>query len=326
MSSSGSSNASPSTAFAEHVKEGLSAPKAYLSSRFIYDDQGSKLFQQIMGLDAYYLTDCEFEILEKSASVFRKRFSQNGNQGFDLIELGAGDGLKTKLLLSDFVKNNTDFTYRPVDISSDILAELALDLQKQLPSLKVDPVHASYMEALGLLKTSQDIKQVVLFLGSNIGNFSFDQAKEFVGQIAARLRPGDFFLLGIDLRKNPRTILAAYDDELGITAKFNLNLLARINRELGGNIEISNWGFYPLYNPETGEVRSYLFPKTEQRISIAKLGIERTFTIGEVIHTEVSRKYSKTELAELGKTHGLHQVDILHDSRGYFADVIYQKQ
>lgn len=313
------------SAFAKHVADGLSTPMAHLSSRFIYDEQGSKLFQQIMGLESYYLTNCEYEILEQSAGLLRERFSSQGSERFELIELGAGDGLKTKLLLKDFTEKKTDFSYRPVDISSDILHELEVDLHEQFPTLEVAPLHASYMEALDALRDAPDVRRVILFLGSNIGNFSFEQAKVFVGQIAQRMRPGDYFLLGIDLRKNPRTILAAYDDHLGITAKFNLNLLARINRELGGNFDLAAWGFYPLYNPETGEVRSYLYPKTEQHICIPQLNIERTFTPEEVIHTEVSRKYSKTELNTLGSSYGLTRTDMLHDKCGYFADVVYRK-
>jgi len=320
-----SSNLSAVSAFAKHVAKGLTTPLAHLSSRFIYDEQGSKLFQQIMGLESYYLTGCEYEILEQSASALRDRFSSNGTARFELVELGAGDGLKTKLLLQDFVANKTDFTYRPVDISLNILAELEADLNEQLPTLEVEPLHASYMEALDALQDAPGVRRVILFLGSNIGNFSFAEAKAFVGQISQRMRTGDYFLLGIDLRKNPRTILAAYDDELGITATFNLNLLARINRELGGNFDLSAWDFYPLYNPETGEVRSYLHPLTEQHISIPALNIERTFTTGEVIHTEVSRKYSKTELSLLGTSYGLERVDMLLDNRGYFADVVYRK-
>jgi dimethylhistidine N-methyltransferase len=312
--------------FAKHVAKGLLTPLAHLSSQYIYDDQGSKLFQQIMGLESYYLTECEFEILQASAGMLRKKFSDNGQKYFELIELGAGDGYKTKLLLKDFTENSTDFNYRPVDISDDILEELEADLTKQFPNLEVESLHASYMEALDSFQATPDIRRVILFLGSNIGNFSFDAANEFVGKIADRMHTGDYFVLGIDLRKNPRTILAAYDDDLGVTAKFNLNLLTRINRELGGNFDLNAWAFYPLYNAETGEVRSYLYPKTDQHVSIPQLGVERTFVVGEVIHTEVSRKYSKKELGILGKTHGLERVDMLLDRRGYFADVIYQKK
>ncbi len=325
MASTSSSNLSIVSDFAEHVSEGLTTPLAHLSSRFIYDEQGSKLFQQIMGLESYYLTNCEYEILEQSASTLRDRFSNQGKERFELVELGAGDGLKTKLLLQDFVANKTDFSYRPVDISSDILVELEADLSKQLPTLEVEPLHASYMEALDALQDTPGVRRVILFLGSNIGNFSLAEAKVFVGQISQRMRTGDYFLLGIDLRKNPRTILAAYDDELNVTAKFNLNLLARINRELGGNFNLDAWSFYPLYNPETGEVRSYLYPLSDQHVSIPTLNIERTFTVGEVIHTEVSRKYSKAELGILGTSYGLERVEMLHDKRGYFADVIYRK-
>lgn len=312
--------------FARHVAEGLSAPQAFLSSKFIYDERGSKLFQDIMNLEEYYLTRSEFEILSASAKTLHQLFSSDNSVPYELIELGAGDGAKTKLLLAEAMAAGGNFVYRPVDISPEILEELAADLFNRFPGIRVEPIATSYLKALELLSESTDVRRVVLFMGSNIGNFPFEQAKEFCGAIGNTLAAEDFFMLGVDLKKDPRLILAAYDDSKGVTAAFNLNLLHRINRELGGNFDVDAWGFYPLYNPESGEVRSYLYPTREQHVSIPGLSIERTFLPGEVIHSEVSRKYSLAELEQLAQASGCQQAAFLQDSKGYFADVVWKRR
>ena len=165
----------------------------------------------------------------------------------------------------------------------------------------------------------------MLFLGSNIGNFPFEQAKEFCASIGRNLANEDLLMLGVDLKKDPRLILAAYDDAKGVTAAFNLNLLKRINSELGGNFDLNFWKFYPLYHPESGEVRSYLYPTQQQHVLIPALDIDRTFAPGEVIHSEVSRKYSLNELEQLARASGCQQVAFLQDSKGYFADVVWRR-
>ncbi len=311
--------------FGRHVAKGLSAAQPYLSSKFIYDAAGSKLFQQIMQLDSYYLTRCEFEIFSAFAKTLHAAFSDGGSIPYELVELGAGDGAKTKLLLAEAMAAGGNFVYRPVDISAAILQELETSLHEQWPQMRVDGISKTYQAALQLLKAPSEVRRVVLFLGSNVGNFSWDQAQAFCVSIGDVLSAGDVLLLGVDLRKNPRTILAAYDDEEGVTAAFNLNLLHRANRDLGANFQVEQWGFYPLYNPETGEVRSYLYPCTEQVVEIPSLNFKRTFATGEVIHTEVSRKYTEHELHELARLSGFSIERMLKDSRGYYADVVMVK-
>ena len=309
--------------FAAHVGRGLVAPQAYLSSRFIYDERGSRLFQEIMALEAYYLTRAEYAILAREAAALARRFA-GGGRPFELIELGAGDGTKTKLLLREALRQNLAFRYRPVDISADILRVLGADLRAELPGLRVEPIAQTYLEALDGLaarRAAADVRRVVLFLGSNIGNFDLARARAFCRQVVDALRPGDLFLVGVDLRKDPRRILAAYDDPGGVTAAFNLNLLHRANRELGADFDVDAWGFYPLYHPESGEVRSYLFPRSPQRVRIATAGVDRTFTPEECIHTEVSRKYARAELPSLV---GEAPSAILEDERGWFADVVWE--
>ncbi len=310
--------------FARHVQEGLTADQAHLSSRFIYDERGSRLFQRIMALGEYYLTRAEFEIFTSHAPEIALAFASGGKR-IELVELGAGDGSKTKLLLEALVALGADFTYRPVDISADILEVLRGDLRETLPGVRVEPLVGAYRDVLDALPAAANVKRVVIFLGSNIGNFDFAGAEAFVGTLGARLAPGDQFFVGVDLRKNPRRILAAYDDATGVTAAFNLNLLHRLRKDFDAELELGGWGFYPTYSPETGEVRSYLYPVSgPQRIRIPALGVDRTFQTHETIHTEVSRKYSLPELQVLAKAANAEVTREWTDGRGLFVDVLME--
>ena len=310
--------------FAQHVASGLRAAQPYLSSRFIYDDRGSRIFQQIMALDEYYLTRTEYGILQKYAGAIVDAFL-DGARSLDLIELGAGDGKKTKLLLAELTRRGADFRYRPVDISADILAELGSDLRDQFPRLQFSPLVGTYVEAIAALAPDPTRKQVVLFLGSNLGNFSLTEAGAFTSALTAPLDPGDQLFIGVDLRKNPHQILRAYNDDSGVTAAFNLNLLHRLRDEVGAVLDIHGWSFYPSYDPETGELRSYLCPQGVQRIEIPALGIDRSFAPHEVIHTEISRKYSLEELAVLAKAAGTRPTGSWSDDRRWFVDELWTK-
>ena len=302
---------------------GLAAPQAYLSSRFIYDERGSRLFQQIMALEEYYLTRAEYATLQRAAGDIAEAFA-SGDRPVDLIELGAGDGTKTKLLLSELLRRGTRFRYRPIDISGDILGVLGADLRATHPALAFAPIVGTYLEALAALPPDPARKRVVLFLGSNLGNFSLSEAGDFLGAITRTLSAGDQLFLGVDLRKDPRRILRAYDDASGVTARFNLNLLHRLRGELGARLDVDGWGFYPIYNPETGEVRSYLYPRGEQPIRIPLLGIDRVFGEHEAIHTEISRKYSLGELAALAEACGCETTGEWVAEEG-FVDVLWER-
>ena len=284
--------------FGRHAAAGLAAAQPYLSSRFIYDERGSRLFQEIMRLGEYYLTRAEYTTLEREAGAIAEALAAGGRP-VDLIELGAGDGTKTKLLLAELLRRGTPLRYRPIDISGEILGVLGADLRTRFPALDFAPLVGTYLEALAALPPDTARKRVVLFLGSNLGNFPLAEAGDFLGAVTGGLAPADQLFLGVDLRKDPRRILRAYDDRGGVTARFNLNLLHRLRGELGAELDVGGWGFYPTYNPETGEVRSYLYPLGEQRIRIPTLGLDRVFGPHEAIHTEISRKYSPGELEAL---------------------------
>ncbi|MBC7569204.1 MAG: L-histidine N(alpha)-methyltransferase, partial [Spirosoma sp.] len=293
--------------FADAVRTGLMQTPKRISSRFFYDDEGSRLFEQIMEQPEYYLTRAEYEILDTHKDALLRHFSVN-DQSFELVELGAGNGLKTKLLLDYFTKQNADFSYAPVDISGDALTRLTDDVHAQWPDLPLNPRQTDYFDALGLIadelvadaqtnrrlgdRRTGERRTVVMFLGANIGNFAPDEATGFYQQLSDRLRPGDLVLTGFDLQKHPAIISAAYNDKAGVTRAFNLNLLRRINRELGADFDLNRFDHYEIYHPETGEARSYIVSDTQQTVNIDALDLTVPFAEGEIIHTEISRKFT----------------------------------
>ncbi|MBO0932636.1 L-histidine N(alpha)-methyltransferase [Fibrella aquatilis] len=314
---------------ADAVRRGLTGSPKQLSSRFFYDDEGSRLFSEIMHLPEYYLTRCEYEILDTYKADLLALFSAD-NRPFELVELGAGDGLKTKLLLDHFWNELADFTYTPVDISKAALDGLVADIAQQWPQMALSPQHDDYFNTLKRLgnqaaNEGNHTRTVVLFLGSNIGNFSPAEAVAFYRQIGQHLHPGDLVLTGFDLQKHPAIIHAAYNDSAGLTRAFNLNLLRRLNRDLDADFDLAAFDHYETYNPENGEARSYLVSEREQIVQLAALNLSVPFAAGEVIHTEISRKFSRAGIEHLAQQSGFSLTDWFTDSKKYFADVVYSK-
>jgi len=314
--------------FEKDILEGLESTPKRLSSKYFYDDEGSKLFQIIMNLPEYYLTRSEYEIFESYKENLYKQFSKN-TKTFNLIELGAGDGLKTQVLLSHFVNQMLPFTYLPIDISAEALYQLKERFNKTIPSLNFEGIEGEYFEALAQLKTKtnfskeeENTRNIVLFLGSNIGNFGNEQSLNFLKQLAQNLNQDDYLLLGFDLKKHPQIIQTAYNDANGITKAFNLNLLKRINREVKANFNIEKFDFYSTYIPETGEVRSYIVSNAKQEVVLKKLNKTIHFEWGETIHTEISRKYSAFQMKEIAAQAGFEFVESYTDCKGYFMDML----
>jgi dimethylhistidine N-methyltransferase len=309
--------------FAKSVKDGLSSKTKYLSSRYFYDDTGSQLFKQIMELDEYYLTQAEYEILSTQAGEIYSALEFQG--GFNIVELGAGDGQKTIEFLRCLKEKNVDFTYIPIDISQEANDMLLSNVVSALGDIKVAPLTGDYFDMLGQLR--QDEKpSMVLFLGSNIGNYTLEDASALLGEINKGMRKGDALLIGVDLKKNPHVIAKAYNDSKGVTRAFNLNLLKRINRELGGDFDLEKWDFYSTYNPRNGEVTSYLISLEEQEVTINELAQSFSFKKNELIYTELSRKYSEEELVELSSSNGFELVHFYKDKNAYFTDVLVVKR
>ena len=311
--------------FARDVLAGLSASPKKLSSKYFYDQEGDKIFQAIMEMPEYYLTRSEYEILEMNKVDLLELF-KNGSGRFNLIEFGAGDGFKTKLLLRHFVEQQTNFCYLPVDISANALQQLEKSLKEELPGLNVEPVQGDYFLALGRLKKSTDRRNVVLFLGSNIGNFTEEEAIGFLTKLGENMNRGDFLLTGFDLKKDPEVVRDAYNDKGGITRAFNLNLLKRINRELGGNFNLDGFQHYQMYDPVSGEARSFLVSRKKQEVLIS--GLERSFHFEswEPVHVEISRKYSMSTIEHYARKAGFETKENLFDCRHYYVDALWEKK
>ncbi|MGO4912842.1 L-histidine N(alpha)-methyltransferase [Leeuwenhoekiella sp. W20_SRS_FM14] len=309
--------------FEEEVYEGLTAFPKYLSSKWFYDMKGDKLFQKIMALPEYYLTECERSIIEENKADIAQLFSDN--TGFDLVELGAGDGKKTKILLQELVNSKLNFTYRPIDISQNVLDELEEDVLKRWPKLDIITEQGTYFNILNKLSEQQkDRKMVIVVLGSNIGNLSHQYAVEFLTTIRKSMQPDDLLFMGFDQKKNPEVILKAYNDSQGVTESFNKNLLTRINKEMDANFEIDNFKHWPVYDPESGTTKSFLVSTKDQTVTIQKLNLDIHFSAWESIHTEISQKYDDDIVNWLAQEAGLSVEKQYTDHQNYFTDYIFR--
>jgi dimethylhistidine N-methyltransferase len=302
-------------AFARDVADGLAASPKHLSCRYFYDDLGSSLFEAICRLPEYYLTRAEEEILRGHAEEIAGLFPSP----VDLVELGSGSAVKTRLLIESFLRRHSALRYVPLDICRSVLEESSLDLVSTYPSLTVQAVAGEYREGLEFLRTIQSRGKLILWLGSNIGNFERAEAAHFLGQLRQRLAPADRLLIGIDLRKQRAILEAAYDDPCGITAAFNRNILGRINRELGANFDLRAYTHRAVYDEENGRVEMYLVSDRVQRVAVEKMGLEVSFAAGEAIHTENSVKYSPAEVDALARVAGLRRERSWLDSQERFS-------
>ena len=309
--------------FGEEVYNGLTSSQKYLSSAFFYDQKGDALFQQIMELPEYYLTRCEYEILENNSNSFMQLFYSE--KGFDLFELGAGDGKKTKLLLRAFLEANMNFSYLPIDISENALQGLSSNLTKELPDLRLHPIQGTYFGSLTQIASFNSRKKVILFLGSNIGNLPPATAVSFLQKTRSAMENQDLLFIGFDLKKDPAIILRAYNDPQGVTAAFNKNILARINRELNANFDVDAFEHWPMYDPQLGEARSYLISQKEQQVLIKDLDLLVQFRQWESIHTEISRKFDAPSIVEMAEDSGLKVAGFYSDAEDYFRTYIFRK-
>ncbi|SMO70294.1 dimethylhistidine N-methyltransferase [Chryseobacterium rhizoplanae] len=306
--------------FGSDVLKGLSAHPKKLSSKYFYDKTGDRLFQQIMAMPEYYLTNCELDIFQNKTEELAKAIS-NINESFDLIELGAGDAMKSSYLLRNLVEKGTDFTYMPIDISGNILSVLQENLKKKLPELEILPLEGEYFDMLDKATGISKRKKVVLFLGGNIGNMESEEARHFCSEVKRKLNTGDLFLVGFDLKKNPKTILAAYNDPAGITASFNLNLLTRINRELKADFKVENFQHYQNYDPISGACRSFLVSLCDQEVHVGNHLLQ--FNKDELIDMEISQKFSEEDIKKLAGDSGFHILVEIKDTKNWFVDSIW---
>jgi L-histidine Nalpha-methyltransferase len=321
------------SSFAQDILTGLSASPKRLSSQYFYDERGSRLFQDIMQLEEYYLTRSEYEILSAHKAAMLHLFQPKrlisdrekealAENFFELIEFGAGDGMKVKVLLQHFLEAGAHFKYIPIDISGDALNGLITDLQETFPDLETEGMQEEYFKALSILKSRSEVRKVVLFLGANIGNFNETEAIRFLIHLRESLRPDDLLMIGFDLKKDPNQILAAYNDASGVTREFNMNLLQRINNELGGDFDLNGFVHYPTYDPQSGEARSYLVSTQAQTVRLARLNAAFHFQAWEPIHVEISRKYDLATIERLAEKSGFRILQHFFDSHHFFVDTV----
>ncbi len=311
--------------FKTDVYKGLTSFPKYLYSKYIYDSTGDKLFQDIMNLPEYYLTNCEFDILSLHTEEIAELFN-NTETGFDLIELGAGDGKKTKIVLRHLAENKFDFVYKPIDISKNAIDSLTNNLAKEFPQIKVDGEKGSYFDVLERLQTYKARKKVLLFLGSNIGNLLHPQAIDFLTKLKEIMGPEDLLFMGFDQKKNPQTILDAYNDPTGVTAAFNKNLLHRINRELDGNFDTDAFKHWEVYDPESGTAKSYLVATKAMEVIVKSLDLSIQFDAWETIHTEISQKYDDKTVQWLADSAGLTIETFFEDENGYYKNYVFRRK
>jgi L-histidine N-alpha-methyltransferase len=318
--SSAKSQALTDNQFYTDVIAGLTSSPKRLNSKYFYDAVGDKLFQDLMNSPEYYPTNCEMEIFTNHTAELAKEITADGD-AFDLIELGAGDASKSSHLLSYLIDKKANFTYLPIDISANVISYLNVTLPVTLPGIKITGLQGEYFDMLKRAASISNNRKVVMFLGSNVGNMPVAEAEIFCRELRNNLSPGDMVLVGVDLKKNPKTILAAYNDKGGITKKFNLNLLERINRELQGNFNINQFDHYPTYDPESGACKSYLISLTNQQVKIGEETI--SFKKDEYIYMEISQKYTVEQINHMAKIAGFNPLNQVFDSKNWFVDAIW---
>src|SRR5215203_2600633 len=309
--------------FAEDVLRGLSSVPKQLSSKYFYDDEGSRLFQEIMSLPEYYPTRAELKIFTEQADAICDAFG-HGARSIDLIELGAGDGTKTAVLIEHFLRRDIDFTYSPIDISQEANDALLNRFKEKFPELRISPHTGDYFKVLGDLRNGSDRRKVLMFLGSNIGNFQREQAVDFFRQLRAVMNENDRLFVGFDMQKDPRVIVKAYDDPQGVTAAFNLNLLQRINRELGANFDLSKFSHYAQYRPVECAARSFLISREKQTVTIGALNRSFDFEQWEPIFMEISQKYTRAMIEELAAESGFAIETEFFDEVNFYTDSLWK--
>lgn len=308
---------------AKDILVGLSSDKKFIPSKYFYDEKGSMLFNKITRHKDYYLTNCELEILENNKGKLATIFAE---KPFNLIELGPGEGIKSRIIIDEFLQKNLDFNYFTIDISRKYLKQIVKQFNQELPKLKLMALNSDYFSGLHWLSLHSKRRNVVLFLGSSIGNFNVENTKVFLKNIWQDLHHDDYLLIGFDLRKDLDTLINAYNDSDGITRAFNMNLLQRLNRELAADFKIENFTHHATYNVYSGAMESYLISLKKQTVTFKALHKSFDFDEFEPIHVEFSYKYLLSQIEEFAQNAGFKIVNNFTDTHNYFVDSLWQVQ
>jgi len=297
--------------FLSEVIAGLSSTPRTLPCKYFYDARGAALFQKISELPEYYLTRAELQILDRYSVDIAPALGRN----IELIGLGTGAGTKTRLLLE---KLEAPVAYIPVDISKKQLQRSAAVFRKIFPTLEILPVCADYLEPIRLPSAAhQPLRKIVYFPGSTIGNFELDAARQFLQRVANHCGHGGGLLIGVDLQKDRYVLERAYNDSAGVTAQFNLNLLARANRQLGADFDLEQWRHYAVYNSAESRIEMYLISQIDQTVHVQDRQFD--FHAGERITTEYSYKYTKESFVDLARDGGFDFAQMWTDDARWFG-------
>ena len=298
-------------AFRRDVLEGLSQPQKTLPSRWLYDDRGSELFEEITRLDEYYPTRTERGILTENAEAIAAMFGPEAV----ILEYGAGAGIKTEILLSALDRPSL---YVPIDISGDFLEASAERIRDRFPGLAVEPITADFTQDFDLPGDLPEAgRRGGFFPGSTLGNLDRDEATAFLKRMRKHVEAGGVAVLGCDLKKDVPTLIAAYDDAAGVTAAFNLNILTRINRELGADIPVNRFAHEARWNAGTSAIEMHIVAQEAVTFSVG--GERASMARGETIHTENSRKYDVAGLSEIVEAAGWTMETVWTDEKRLFA-------
>lgn len=308
-----SSSSAAAESFRDDVIAGLSLPRKALPPKYFYDAQGSRLFEAICRLKEYYPTRSELALTRRHLGAIARFAGRRGAPAVTLIEYGSGESVKSRLLIAAL----RPAAYVPVDISEDALRRAAATLPRRFPGLAVHAVHGDFSQPLRIPVAQGRGRRVVYFPGSTIGNLTPPEAQAFLRMTRGQVGPGGAMLVGVDLRKDANVLHAAYNDAKGVTAAFNLNLLARINRELGGDFRLQRFRHYACYNATLGRIEMHLVSLQRQSVNIGNYRF--AFEAGESIHTENSYKYSIDGFRALARSAGFRAEKVWLDSKGLFA-------
>jgi L-histidine N-alpha-methyltransferase len=301
--------------FAQDVAAGLTATPKRLSSKYLYDEVGSALFDAITTLPEYYLTRAEMEILREWGWQMVRVL----DAPIDFLELGSGSAVKTRLLIGEALRVQGRLRYSPIDISTEALRASSMALVDAYPGLAVRAYAGDYFDVLASRALRFERRVLAMFMGSNIGNYEPEQASAILSLLHDALRPGDGLLIGTDLKKDPAVLELAYDDPAGVTAAFNRNLLARLNRELGANFDVKNFGYRVHYDESRGAVEAFLVARDAARVRLGAIGLDLEFAAGETIHTESAYKFAQSDVEKLAAATGFKAASAWSDRAGRFS-------
>ena len=306
--------------FAQELSRSIRQKQKSINPKFFYDQKGSQLFEKICVLPEYYLTRTEISILKQIDGKLQSYLDGN----FRLVELGSGSSQKTRLLIDMLTRLQKHVEYFPIDISK-ILKSSSIALQSDYKKLHITGIIDNYENGLEFVKNYDDMKNLIVFLGSSFGNFDPENGIKFLQKINSSMKKGDLFLVGLDLVKDKDVLYQAYNDSQGITAQFNLNVLSRINSELGGNFDTSKFVHHVVYNENQNKIEIYLRSLSKQTVEIPNADLMLEIDEDELIHTENSHKYTISQIKQMFTMTGYQIKDMWNDDNGYYSLVLLSK-